>query len=165
MKHIKSINEFFGLFKSKEQKVQDDIAKEFIRRLEKVKGECPYEIIRSDDEDEFLFEAIYHVKFDDVEIKITDLHKMFTNLAGGKEHTYEFYVLSEGEDLQQKEDIIECDDRLSKKLFKLVDDIYSRPIKKAKEEKEKAEKEKKRIETESKFRRLNQNINPAADQL
>src|ERR1035437_9154936 len=164
MKHIKSVNEFFGLFKSKEQKECNDIAKEFIRRLEKVKGECPYEINRSyTPMDDFTHEEIYSIKFDDVEIKIIDERRLFTTLSVGKEHTYKFYVISEDDDLSKDlhEDLIGCDERLSGKLFKIIDGIHSKPTKKAKEEKEKGEKEKKRTETESKLKRLNQNINPA----
>ena len=47
MKHIKSINELFGFFKKKDDE-EDKIALEFIKRLEKVKGESPYKISKLD---------------------------------------------------------------------------------------------------------------------
>src|ERR1035437_3861468 len=108
MKHIKSVNEFFGLFKSKEQKEWNDIAKEFIKRLEKVKDVNPYgEIGRVVPEDTHEIGGGYVITFDDVEIKsmyITSiigrlvpgvlLHGEFRD-AGSNEQTYRFYVDNE----------------------------------------------------------------------
>ena len=75
MKHIKTINEFFGLFKKNSD--EDKIALEFIKRLEKVdklissnQGENPYTVEK--------LSKSYKVIFDDVDIKVTN--KSFTFL-------------------------------------------------------------------------------------
>ena len=138
MKHIKTINEFFGLFKKNSD--EDKIALEFIKRLEKVdklissnQGENPYTVEK--------LSKSYKVIFDDVDIKVTN--KSFRNRLGG---LIDYYSLSIDDKIGNIEKI-ECKEKYKKKLYDLASFIYS------------TDKSKKR------FEKVWTNINPAADRL
>jgi hypothetical protein len=138
MKHIKPINEFFNFHKKDNE--EDKIALEFIKRLEKVNGQNPYDIKKTNKADlpaSFEYRGIYNnfysVIFDDV-VLIT---------AAG-------VSLKSGDSLYKlmiDEEHVNCKESYSKKIFNLVKKIYQQDIK------------------SGKIDRLKYNINPAADLL
>lgn len=158
----KKVNEgFFDFFKKKESE-DDKIANEFIQRLEKIKGESPYEItditygkvpswcyeLPNSEEAEY-YNKIYLVKFDDLDLIITnDRHSLVDNQTGqrvGEEKCKNQWKLLIGnEEIAER---INAKESIRKKIFELVDSIYKR------------DKEVKRIN------KIKREINPEADVL
>lgn len=152
MGNIKSINEFFGPFKKKSE--FDKIAIEFINRMSKVKDYTnPYEIIRNFQPPTDIMEHLgitrYQIQFDDVHIEISN--KTTVDLPKYREH---YDLIVDGEE-------VECEQKYSEKLFKIIDSLYEKHLKIKKKE---ADIEKKRSDDE-KANRISQNINKAADLL
>ena len=94
MKHIKPINEFFDFFKKDEM---DLLAIDFIKRLEKIKKESPYEIKKidtseifqylsdlTDSKKEFILKkgSIYKIIFDDVPLVSMKVEIDNSNIKG-----------------------------------------------------------------------------------
>ncbi len=134
MKHIRSVNEFFDFLRGDDE--QDKISLEFIKRLEKVKDENPYEInkLKGDNIPEYIskhYDDVYEVIFDDVIL-------VSTRCIG---HTLFFYCLY----IDSEE--VDCKKRYSEKIFNLVERIHKSNVKRIKLDK------------------LRSNINPAADRL
>ena len=140
MKHIKSINEFFGPFKDKYQDDYNDIGKEFVDRLSNIKKD-QYEITSNEEtasRDQYLE---YIVKFDDVEIKSKrDYYPHIMDVVISND--YHFTVDNED---------INCYNKYKRRIFKLIDRIYGSD---KKEEVDRKEKEK--------IDKLRQNINTSA---
>lgn len=173
MKYLKGYNEgFFDYFKK--DTPDDEITLDIINRLEKVKDVNPYKISeimdtelelplwmgkfvgdptpnsRNNGETEY-FSKIYLVRFDDVDIVITndrhDLVRVQTGLHAGYEmckNPWKFYMGSDVSDLSER---IKSKESYRKKLFHLVHKIYNEDI------------QRKRIS------RIKSDINPAADLL
>lgn len=150
MKHIKSINELFGFFKKKDDE-EDKIALEFIKRLEKVKGESPYKISKLDPNiiinyyidgelnhqgKTYINERgnIYEVVFDDVVIRTIFLPKGSDNNA----NVYGLVV---------DDDKLRCKTKYREGIYRIVKSIYDNT---------------ERLKVVNKMKR---NINPAADLL
>jgi hypothetical protein len=171
MKHLKSYNEGF-LDYFKKDSSDDKITLDMIHRLEKVKDKNPYEIDeimntgtelpswmgnhvgdptpdnRNDEHTEY-FSKIYLVRFDDVDIVITnDRHGLIYTQTGAPagyekcKNPWKFFLGSDVANLSEK---IKSKESYRKKLFQLVDKIYNE------------DKERKRID------RIQTEINPAAD--
>lgn len=138
MKHIKPINEFFDFLRKDGE--EDDMAKVFIQRLEKVKDENPYKI-ESINKDELpanfgyadTYDYFYKIVFDDVPVIIA--RGVSTRSGAGL-----YKIMVDDENLY-------CKDKYTKKIYNLVSEILQR------------EKNDKRIS------KLRQNINPSADRL
>ena len=156
----KKLNEgFFDLFKKKGTE-DDKIAQEFINRLEKVKGESPYDISLIEEnlpswvhelpksESEY-YSKIYLVKFDDLDLIITnDSHSLIYTQTGqfakSKKSNYKWKLVIGNDDIAEK---INASESIRKKIFELVDKIY------------KKDKEIKRLQ------KIRREINPDADVL
>jgi hypothetical protein len=157
----KKVNEgFFDFFKKKESE-DDKIANQFIQRLEKIKGESPYDIIEITygklpswcyelpREEAEHYNKIYLVKFDDLDLIITnDRHSLVNNQTGqivGEEKCKNKWKLLIGnEEIAER---LQAKDSIRRKIFELVDKIY------------KKDKEIKRVQ------KIKREINPEADVL
>lgn len=113
MKYIKSINEFFGFFKDDEE---DKIALQFIERLEKVKGDSPYEI-KYIIVDEYNYQ--YEVSFDDV-------------ILIASRQIYNQVSMNSIYRLVIDDEKINCKGKYAKKIFNLINTIYQSDIKRKK---------------------------------
>jgi hypothetical protein len=173
MKHLKSYNEGFLDFFKKDTN-DDKITLDMIHRLEKVKDKNPYEIdeimnteselpswmgnhvgdptpdSRNDEHTEY-FSKIYLVRFDDVDIVITnDRHDLIYTQTGAPagyvkcKNPWKFFL---GSDVANLSERIKSKESYRIKLFHLIDKIY------------KEDKERKRMD------RIQTEINPAADLL
>ena len=172
MKYLKRYNEGF-LDYFKKNTPDDKITLDIIKRLEKVKDINPYEIVeimntqeelplwmgkfvgnptqdhRNNEETEY-FSKIYVVRFDDVDIVITnDRHDLVTQTGEPAGHEkcknpWKFFIGSDISDLSER---IRSKESYRVKLFHLVDKIYTEDI------------QRKRIN------RISSEINPAADLL
>ena len=165
MKHLQTINEF-NLFR---RKPDDEIAWEFITRLKKVKDRNPYEIkiIHKDPDDVATdpmseyecppyaarliddrtdYSLIYIVRFDDVDLIITNNgYNIYGdhgrgNYAGFKKVENQYILIV-------AEEMVYAKDKYRKRIFELVDKIY-------KEDK-----------TWKRINKIRTEINPAADLL
>ena len=162
MKYLKRYNEGF-LDYFKKNTPDDKITLDIIKRLEKVKDINPYEIdeIHSKkaplwaqqfggDNGEY-FSKIYLVKFDDVDIIITnDRHDLVYTQTGepaGHKMCKNPWKLFIGSDMSDLSERIISRESYRVKLFHLVDKIYTEDI------------QRKRIN------RISSEINPAADLL
>jgi hypothetical protein len=158
----KKVNEgFFDFFKKKESE-DDKIANQFIQRLEKIKGESPYEItditrdkvpswcyeLPKSEEAEY-YNKIYLIKFDDLDLIITnDRHSLVDNQTGqivGEEKCKNQWKLLIGND--EIAERIQAKESIRRKIFRLVDEIYKR------------DKEVRRVQ------KIKREINPEADVL
>jgi hypothetical protein len=158
----KKVNEgFFDFFKKKESE-DDKIANQFIQRLEKIKGESPYEITDVDrgkvpswcyelpkSEEAEYYNKIYLIKFDDLDLIITnDRHSLVDNQTGqivGEEKCKNQWKLLIGND--EIAERIQAKESIRRKIFRLVDEIYKR------------DKEVRRVQ------KIKREINPEADVL
>ncbi len=130
MKHIKSVNEFFNFFKKDEE---DELALEFIKRIKKVKGICPYEISKLTPEDVLShyntndltnnqvdyvrkYSQSYKIVFDDVVLVTTLIARKSGGLAGLEEDIY--FLRIDGEK-------INCRESYRKKIFELTKSIFA----------------------------------------
>ena len=162
MKHLKTFNKFnesiFDIFKKDDD---DKIALEFIERFRKVKEKNPYNIILigEDNSDQFpswtnkfsnlpdseRYSISYLVRFDDVDLLITNDHNDLVFAATGEpagvkmcKYPWKLYIAEER---------VYAKEKYREKIFKLVENIYKSDIKR------------KRIE------KITTEINPAADRL
>lgn len=161
MKYIKSINEHWSNrigwtsnpFISEETKEFNKIARSFIKRLEKVKGENnPYEInIEENITASLIRNGVirYSIQFDDVLLKIEQ-----KTIRGFRESSfkYKFYL---------DDELIECWKMYSGGIFQEVERILKEENKKEKRK----ESLRKKLEDQEKIKRLKYNINTAADLL
>jgi len=152
MKHIKPINEFFDFFKKK-MDPEDELALEFIKRLEKIKGISPYEMKKLDNSEIFGYTLgdkitdsqkdyvmnngeIYKVFFDDVNLVVLCLHSTQNDLTSSG-----IYGLRIGDER------IQCRESYKKKIMELIKMIM------------------RNTDKFSRVKRVRDNINPAADLL
>jgi hypothetical protein len=152
MKHIKPINEFFDFFKKK-MDPEDELALEFIKRLEKIKGISPYEMKKLDNSEIFGYTLgdkitdsqkdyvmnngeIYKVFFDDVNLVVLCLHSPQSDLTSSG-----IYGLRIGDER------IQCRESYKKKIMELIKMIM------------------RNTDKFSRVKRVRDNINPAADLL
>ncbi len=160
MKYLQNTNEFFDFWK---KDPDDEIALEFIKRLEKVKDKNPYQIqvlkkgsdftrpayisryAEENPDDIEVYNTVYNVIFDDVEMLITnDRHnRIYTNtgLPAGYElnkSKFKLYIAEER---------VYAKDKYRKRLYTLVDRIYKDDIKR------------------NRINKINTEINPGADLL
>ncbi len=164
MKHLKSYNE--GLLDYFKKNTPDDkLTLSMINRLEKIKDNNPYYIGGIMDgvgelptwisyykgvNDREFYSIIYLVRFDDVDILVTNDRHNLVNETGEHvrqelcEHPWKLFIGSNSNELCEK---IKSRESYRIKLFKLVDKIYKSDI------------ERDRIE------RISNEINPAADLL
>jgi hypothetical protein len=163
MKHLKRYNEGF-LDYFKKNTPDDKITLDMINRLEKVKDINPYQIypvtkknvptwaskFQGTNQGDY-YSKVYQVKFDDVDIIITNdrqdlVYTQTGEPAGHKmcKNPWKFYLGSDISDLAEK---ILSRESYRKKLFHLVDKIYTEDI------------QRKRIN------RITSEINPVADLL
>ena len=167
MKHLKRYNEGF-LDYFKKNTPDDKITLDMINRLEKVKDINPYQIypLTGDEKKNVptwaskfqgvavnqgdYYSKAYQVKFDDVDIIITNDRRGLYNQAGLEsghkisKNPWKFYLGSDISDLAER---ILSRESYRKKLFHLVDKIYTEDI------------QRKRIN------RITSEINPGADLL
>lgn len=140
-KIIRTFEGFFDFFKKKETE-DDKIALQFIQRLEKVTGISPYDIdlityktlphwtneIKKDPNiPEEYFSKIYLVKFDDVQLIITnDRHGIVRNDTGEvvkyKKCINKWKIFIGNDILAER---ILANDKIRERLFNLVDKIYN----------------------------------------
>lgn len=166
MEHLKGFNEgFFDYFKKDTD--DDKIALKFLNRLEKVKGDNPYNLKilirdnlpiwlvkfqsnnKSNDSESEYYSIVYIIKFDDVDMVITNnksslIHRQSGLPAGHRicKNPWKLYIGSSDTDLGER---IRAKESIRKKIFQVTDKLYN------------DDKNKKRIN------RIISEINPAAD--
>jgi hypothetical protein len=157
MNKLKTYEGFFDFFKKSED---DKIAQAYLKRLSRIKDISPYEIEFTPNEEENRTNGYsiqkFIVKFDDTPITVaqvlslrggflTDTKNVLLDRGFVRKNDSEFYKILV--DCEGENEILKASSTIIKDIFNLCTEVYKR------------DKEARRI------RKINLNINPAADEL